>query len=126
MEFRIGLNVGDVITDEGRLYGDGVNIAARLESLADPGGICLSGTVHEYVENKLDLAFSYQGEQTVKNIAKPVRVYKVEWEVEASAPTISAAPPAALPVPEKPSIAVLPLTNMSNDSEQEYFSDGIT
>jgi adenylate cyclase len=88
MEFRIGLNVGDVIVDEGRLYGDGVNIAARLEGLAEPGGICISGTVHDYVENKFDVAFSYQGEQIVKNIAKPVRVYQVKLnaEAETSAP----------------------------------------
>src|SRR5437870_8474472 len=80
MEFRIGLNLGDVVIEGERLYGDGVNIAARLESLADPGGICISGTVYDHVENKLPLTYEYQGEQTVKNIAKPVRVWRVVTE----------------------------------------------
>ena len=77
MEFRIGINVGDVIVEESQIYGDGVNIAARLEALAEGGGICLSGTVYDQVENKLELGYEYLGEQTVKNIAKPVRVYRV-------------------------------------------------
>src|ERR1041385_605842 len=81
MQFRIGINLGDVIVEGERLYGDGVNIAARLESLATPGGICISGTVYDHVENKLPLTYDYQGEQTVKNIAKPVRVYRVAVEI---------------------------------------------
>ena len=80
MEFRLGINLGDVVVEGERLYGDGVNIAARLESLAEPGGICISGTVYEHVENKLVLTYEYMGEQTVKNIAKPVRVWRVRWE----------------------------------------------
>src|SRR5262249_9090203 len=80
MEFRIGINLGDVIIEGERLYGDGVNIAARLESLAIPGGICISGTVYDQIENKLSLQYEYLGEQTVKNIAKPVRVYRVHWD----------------------------------------------
>src|SRR5215475_9964290 len=84
MEFRIGINLGDVIVEGERLYGDGVNIAARLESLADAGGICVSGKVFEEVENKLALSYEYLGEQTVKNIAEPVRVYRVHWDESAS------------------------------------------
>ena len=110
MAFRIGLNVGDVITDEGRLYGDGVNIAARLEGLADSGGVCISEAVYTQVENKLDLAFSYQGEQTVKNISRPIRVYKIELDAETAAPASVKEPPTELPLPDKPSIAVLPFT----------------
>src|SRR5712691_9702753 len=82
MEFRIGINLGDVVVEGERLYGDGVNIAARLESLAEPGGICISGTVYEHVENKLTLTYKYLGEQTVKNIAKPVRVWRIKMEPE--------------------------------------------
>jgi adenylate cyclase len=170
MEFRIGINLGDVIHEEERIYGDGVNIAARVEGLADGGGICISGTVYEHIKNKLALGYQYLGEHSVKNIPEPVRVYKVLMDPEAVGkvigeirvepkigqrpviaivialllvmvgvvlwksyqPTVS--PPMevasvekmAFPLPEKPSLAVLPFDNMSGDASQDYFSDGIT
>jgi adenylate cyclase len=166
MEFRIGVNLGDVIDDEGRIYGDGVNVAARVEGLAEGGGICISGTAFDQIGKKLALGYEYLGEQEVKNIEKPIRVYKVLTEPEAMGKVIgeelrgikrwplaavAAAlilvlgglaiwnfyfrpPPIepasvdrmALPLPDKPSVAVLPLTNMSGDPNREYFSDGIT
>src|SRR5229473_38492 len=172
MEFRIGVNLGDVMVDGEKIYGDGVNVAARLESLAEPGGICISGSVHEQIRNKLALTYEDFGAQSVKNIAEPVRVFRIMLEGGAGTRTatnaterslrkhwrggvfslaglaliavvivfvqhLSLRPPAttasippvqapALTLPDKPSIAVLPFTDMSSDHEQEYFSDGIT
>jgi adenylate cyclase len=120
IEFRVGINVGDIIIDGGDIYGDGVNVAARLEGLAESGGICVSGRVQEDARGKLDIAFEDAGEQQLKNIAWPVRVYRVRLSGEAA----QSRP--ALALPDKPSIAVLPFTNMSGDPEQDYFADGMT
>jgi adenylate cyclase len=124
LQFRIGVNLGDVIVVGDDIFGDGVNIAARLEGLAEPGGICISGKVYEEVRNKLPITFEDMGEHELKNIAKPVRVY--HWSDGANRQPEVARTEGALPLPDKPSIAVLPFTNMSGDPEQEYFSDGIT
>jgi adenylate cyclase len=130
LRLRIGINLGDVMVDEdGDLYGDGVNVAARLEQLAEPGAICLSGKVYEEVRDRLPYAFEDKGEQSIKNIARPVRVYQVSagMPLQAQAPQATPDPSRpALSLPAMPSIAVLPFTNMSGDPEQDFFADGMT
>src|SRR5689334_10301344 len=121
--FRVGVNLGDIIVEGDDIHGDGVNVAARLEALAEPGEICISGTVRDHIGDRLDLAFDDLGDQNLKNIARPIRVFRVR--VADAATTASSIKPAR-PVPalpDKPSIAVLPFQNMSGDQEQEYFVD---
>jgi adenylate cyclase len=116
---RLGLNLGDVVVEDGDVHGDGVNVAARLEALAEPGAICVSAAAYEQLRGKLELAFEDLGEQALKNIARPVRVYRI-------GAARGEAPRPALPLPDKPSLVVLPFQNMSGDAEQEYFADGMT
>jgi adenylate cyclase len=128
MQFRIGVNLGDVIEEDGRIYGDGVNISARVETIADAGGICISGRAFDQVENKLGLEYENLGEHQVKNIARPIRVYRVLSYPGAAAHRVEPASveKMAFPLPEKPSIAVLAFDNMSGDPEQDYLADGIS
>jgi adenylate cyclase len=122
MEFRIGINLGDVIVDEDKIYGEGLNIAARLEGLAEGGGICISGTVYEQIKNKLPLDWNCLGEQYIKNIREPVCAYQIKLNAKTGFPGRNQ----EVKLPDKPSIAVLPFINMSADKEQDYFCDGIS
>lgn len=136
VQIRIGVNLGDVMEDRGEIFGDGVNLAARLESTAEPGGICVSAAVYEQIQGKVDIVFIDGGHEQFKNIANPVHIYRRRPEAgeetgDNSGPIAANAGPALSPAatvkrPDKPSMAVLPFTNMSGDAEQDYFSDGIT
>ena len=126
MSFRIGINVGDVIVEDDDLFGDGVNVASRLEGLADPGGVCVSGSAHEQVRHKLDLSFEDMGEQSVKNIEQPVQAYRIRIDGTDAGAADTAPSASATEVLDRPAVAVLPFDNMSGDAEQEYFADGIT
>ena len=129
LRFRIGINLGDIIADGDDIYGDGVNIAARLEGLAAPGGICISGTVRDHIGDRLPYAFEDLGEQSVRNITRPVRVCAWDPEGRADVPTTNASSAVASPPTTtvlRLSIVVLPFANLSNDPDQQYFADGIT
>ena len=129
IEFRVGINLGDVIVEDEDIFGDGVNVAARLEALAQPGGICISRMVRDNVRDKLNYAFEDLGEHQVKNIARPVRVYALQPEAvtDLSAPSVPSVVPISQPVvAPRLSIVVLPFTNLSDDREQQYFADGVT